>query len=157
MEVLQNYIDGELRPPVGERYLDNFEPATGRVYSKIPASDRIDVDMAIEAAQKAMPIWQAMDQDRRARFLEAIADEIERDGDDLAKWESRDNGKPISLARTVDIPRSASNLRFFASCARTFGSESHSGVANVVNFTRRDPLGVVGCISPWNLPLYLFT
>lgn len=156
MEVLSNYIGGQQVAPTSDAYLDCFEPATGKVYGKIPDSGLDDVDKAVAAAEAALPSWRSLSQDQRARFLEKIADELEASLDELAQAESLDNGKPVSLARTVDIPRSASNFRFFASCARTFSSESHMSTASL-NYTRRDPLGVVACISPWNLPLYLFT
>ena len=157
MDNIANYINGEFTAPHSGQYLDNFEPATAQVYSRVPASTESDVQAAVEAAKGALGTWVALSNDERARYLEKIADLIEVNLETLAAAESRDNGKPISLARSVDIPRSAANLRFFAASARTFNSESHIGSTSAINYTRRDPLGVVACISPWNLPLYLFT
>jgi aminomuconate-semialdehyde/2-hydroxymuconate-6-semialdehyde dehydrogenase len=153
---LANLIDGELRTPVGNAYLDVFEPATGRVYARCPDSDARDVEAAVAAAERAAPAWAALPNGERARHLHRLADAVEARLDELAREESRDNGKPVSLARSVDIPRAIANLRFFAEAITQWPGESHVD-ARAINFTLRQPLGVVGCISPWNLPLYLFT
>lgn len=155
--LLSNYINGRLDVPHSGRYLDVFEPATGKVYAQCPDSDVADVDLAIAAAQRALPAWSAMPADQRAQLLNRIAELIEARLDEFAAAESRDNGKPVSLARSVDIPRGASNMRFFAAAATQFSSESHAMGDSAINYTLRQPLGVVACISPWNLPLYLFT
>ncbi|HET8942159.1 MAG TPA: aldehyde dehydrogenase [Rudaea sp.] len=155
--VLANYIDGRLEPPLGGRFLDVFEPATGKVFAHCPDSDSGDVDLAIGAAQRAAPAWSTMPAPERARILDRIADRIEAHMEEIAAAESRDNGKPVRLARSVDIPRAASNLRFFAAAATQFSSEAHAMGDSAINYTLRQPLGVVACISPWNLPLYLFT
>ncbi|HYP51192.1 MAG TPA: aldehyde dehydrogenase, partial [Pyrinomonadaceae bacterium] len=89
--------------------------------------------------------------------LMKVSSLIERDLDLLAEAESLDNGKPKSLARSVDIPRAVSNFKFYATAAMHFSSEAHETVGQAINYTLRHPLGVVGCISPWNLPLYLFS
>ncbi len=157
MDILANFINGQAVAPVNGRYLDNIEPATGRVYGKIPNSDSSDVDLAVAAAEAALPAWKALDVDTRANYLLAISQEITERLDELALMESTDNGKPVSLARMVDIPRAASNFKFFAHACTQFASESHHMAAEAINYTLRQPLGVVGCISPWNLPLYLFT
>jgi len=157
MDILQNFIDGSYHPPANENHLDNIEPATGLVYGKIPNSSLEDVEFAVSAAEKALPMWQAMPLEQRADILYAIAQGIESTIDELAKAESIDNGKPISLAKTVDIPRAASNFKFFAHACSQFASESHSMASTAINYTLRQPIGIVGCISPWNLPLYLFT
>ncbi|MEO8802703.1 MAG: aldehyde dehydrogenase [Rudaea sp.] len=155
--LLANYIDGHLSPPTAGRYLDVFEPATGKVFARCPDSDLADVGLAMAAAQCALPAWSALPADERARLLNRIAELIETRLDEFAAAESRDNGKPVSLARNVDIPRAASNLRFFAAAATQFASEAHAMGDAAINYTLRQPLGVVACISPWNLPLYLFT
>lgn len=155
--VLANYIDGRLEPPLGGRFLDVCEPATGKVFAQCPDSDAGDVDLAIDAAQRAAPAWSTMPAPERARILDRIADRIEARMEEFAAAESRDNGKPVRLARSVDIPRAASNLRFFAAAATQFSSEAHAMGDAAINYTLRQPLGVVACISPWNLPLYLFT
>jgi aminomuconate-semialdehyde/2-hydroxymuconate-6-semialdehyde dehydrogenase len=153
---LANLIDGALRAPAGGAYLDVFEPATGKVYARCPDSDARDVKVAVAAAERAAPAWAALPAGERARHLHRLADAVETRLDELAREESRDNGKPVSLARRVDIPRAVANLRFYAEAITQWPSESHAD-ARAINLTLRQPLGVVGCISPWNLPLYLFT
>jgi aminomuconate-semialdehyde/2-hydroxymuconate-6-semialdehyde dehydrogenase len=157
MDILQNYIDGCYLEPCNKKYLDNIEPSTGLVYGKVPNSCLDDVELAVNAAEKALPQWQAMALEQRADILYAIAQRIESRLDELAFAESTDNGKPISLAKSVDIPRAASNFKFFAHACTQFSSESHSMANTATNYTLRQPIGIVGCISPWNLPLYLFT
>jgi aminomuconate-semialdehyde/2-hydroxymuconate-6-semialdehyde dehydrogenase len=152
-----NLIDGRLSPPLAGRWLDVHEPATGEVYALVPDSDDDDVRLAVAAAQRAFPTWAATPASERARLLERLAQLIEADIDAFAHAESRDTGKPVSLARRVDIPRAIANLRFFAAAATQFASEAHTMETRGFNYTLRQPLGVVGCISPWNLPLYLFT
>ncbi len=154
---LQNYINGELVAPVSEAYLDNVEPATGAVYSHVPDSDERDVERAVAAAESAFPAWSKTPAAERSRVLGKLADLIERDLDALARAESVDNGKPLSLARSLDIPRSAANLRFFAAAALHQRSESYPMEDVAINYTLRQPRGVAGIISPWNLPLYLLT
>ncbi|MFZ5844415.1 MAG: aldehyde dehydrogenase [Pseudomonadota bacterium] len=157
MTDILNYINGELVPAQGQSWLDNYEPATGETYSRIADSDERDVELAVQAAQAAFPAWKRTSLDERARLLNAIADKIEHWNDALAEAESMDNGKPIWLARTVDIPRAAHNFRFFAHAITQWSSESHTMPNVAINYTLRDPIGVVACISPWNLPLYLFS
>ncbi len=157
MDIIANFINGQYHAPLGDNYLDNIEPATGLVYGKIPDSDKADVKLAVAAAKKALPAWQAMPLEQRADMLSAIAQEIEVRIDELAMAEAIDNGKPVSLARAVDIPRAASNFKFFAHACSQFASESHAMAGSAINYTLRQPVGIVGCISPWNLPLYLFT
>ena len=157
MERIANYIGGELSPPVGGQYIENFEPATGAVYSLLPDSDERDVQRAVDAGLRAFPSWSTTPVETRARILMRVAELIERDCEKLALAESIDNGKPVSLARTLDIPRASSNFRFFASASVGFASESHPMEDNTLNYTLRKPIGVAGAISPWNLPLYLFT
>lgn len=154
---IENYIGGELVQPVSEKYLDNYEPACGEVYSLIPDSDERDVEKAVEAAKRAFPVWSRMSAEARHDCLIKISSLIERDLDALAEAESIDNGKPKTLAKSVDIPRAVSNFKFYATAAMHFASEAHETVGQAINYTLRQPLGVVGCISPWNLPLYLFT
>lgn len=157
MRKIENYIGGELVAPLSGEYLDNYNPATGEVYSLIPDSDEPDVARAVEAAKKAFPIWSKMSAEQRHDYLIKISNLIERDLDFLAEAESVDNGKPKSLAKMVDIPRAVSNFKFYATAAMHFSSEAFETVGEAINYTLRQPLGVVGCISPWNLPLYLFS
>ncbi len=154
---IENYIGGELVAPISSGYLDNFEPATGEVYSQIPDSDERDVERAVEAAKAAFPAWSMTPAEERFAILMRLVALIERDLESLALAESTDNGKPVSLARSLDIPRAASNFRFYATAAMHTANESHDSTGVAINYTLRQPLGVVGCISPWNLPLYLFT
>ena len=154
---IENYIGGKLDAPASGKYLDNFNPATGEVYSLIPDSDEHDVELAVEAAKKAFPVWSKMSAEQRHDILMRVSSLIERDLDSLAEAESVDNGKPKSLAKAVDIPRAVSNLKFYATAAMHTATEAHETVGQAINYTLRQPLGVVGCISPWNLPLYLFT
>ena len=157
MLILSNYIGGKLQPPVSGNYLDNYNPATGSVYSKIPDSDERDVEMAVLAAQKAFYGWSTLEVTLRSRILHRIAQLIDEKFDLLAEAESMDSGKPLALAKRMDISRARDNFEFFASAALQFSSESHNQKGKFINYTVRNPIGVVGCISPWNLPLYLFT
>jgi aminomuconate-semialdehyde/2-hydroxymuconate-6-semialdehyde dehydrogenase len=152
-----NYINGQFLPPVNGRYIDNIDPATGTVYGKIAASDNADVELAVQAAQKAFPVWSKTDIIERSRVLRKLADLILENIDELAAAESQDNGKPLTLATSVDIPRAARNFEFFSTAIQQFASESHANAGDNIHYTLRQPLGVVACISPWNLPLYLFT
>jgi aminomuconate-semialdehyde/2-hydroxymuconate-6-semialdehyde dehydrogenase len=159
-----NLINGRLMPAQSGRRLESVEPATGQVWARVPDSNATDVDAAVQAARSAFPAWAATPATERSRLLLRLADLIDRDLDKLAQAEARDTGKPITLARTVDIPRSAANLRFFATAILHSASESHDfdgggtpGGVPAINYTLRRPRGVAGCISPWNLPLYLFT
>ncbi len=154
---LKNYIDGVLVPPYSSNYLDNINPATGKVYSQIPDSDERDVQLAVEAAEKAFLHWSSCGIEQRSRMLMRIADLIEQKLENLAIAETTDSGKAITTSRTIDIPRAQANFRFFANAITQFGSESFHMEHQAINYTLRQPLGVVGCISPWNLPLYLFT
>ncbi len=154
---LKNFIDGVLVPPYSGAYLDNVNPATGQVYAHLPDSDQRDVQLAVEAAAKAFPGWSKMPAEQRARILWRIADLLEARREELAIAETTDAGKAITTSRTVDIPRAEANFRFFAQAITQFSSESHALPGRAINYTLRQPLGVVGCISPWNLPLYLFT
>ncbi|MEM8906285.1 MAG: aldehyde dehydrogenase [Bacteroidota bacterium] len=154
---IKNYIDGMLVPADSGAYLDNQNPALGKVYSYLPDSDQTDVQKAVEAAERAFPEWSKMGTQKRFRLLMRIADIIEQNLEAFARAESIDSGKPISLSRTVDIPRAHQNFRFFATAILHFSSESHHMEGRAINFTLRQPIGLAGCISPWNLPLYLFT
>jgi aminomuconate-semialdehyde/2-hydroxymuconate-6-semialdehyde dehydrogenase len=157
MEKILNYINGKLIEPTSGKYLENINPSIGSVYSTIPDSDSSDVQKAVNSAQAAFPQWSAMPLDKRASILLAIADLIDRDLDKLALAESIDQGKPLKLARTMDIPRASANMRFYATASMHVSSESHLMEGEAINYTTRTPIGVAGCISPWNLPLYLFT
>jgi aminomuconate-semialdehyde/2-hydroxymuconate-6-semialdehyde dehydrogenase len=153
---LTHWIDGKAREAANGRWLDVFDPTNGHVLAEVADGDGADIDAAVAAAETAYPAWSGLPNSERARWLEKLADALEARLDDFARAETRDGGKPITLAREVEIPRAVSNLRFFAHAATQFASESHHGQAGL-NYTLRQPLGVVATISPWNLPLYLLT
>jgi aminomuconate-semialdehyde/2-hydroxymuconate-6-semialdehyde dehydrogenase len=157
MERIQNYIHGELVPAASGSVMDNYDPATGRVYSVVPDSDAVDVNNAVEAANSALTRWQSMGIAGRSKILSKLADMLESDTESFALAESMDSGKTLTLARTLDIPRAVANIRFFASAIMHGSTDAHLTDHTAINYTERSPLGVVGCISPWNLPLYLFT
>jgi len=155
--VIKNYINGELREPVSEKYFDNYDPAIGEAYGIVPDSDERDVELAVAAAEAAFPGWSQTPPDERSRIMFKIAELIKRDMAEFARAECIDNGKPLTLAKTVDIPRSIKNFEFFASAIHGFASEAHQMEGEAVNYTLHSPIGIIGAISPWNLPLYLFT
>ncbi|MEJ1095254.1 MULTISPECIES: aldehyde dehydrogenase [unclassified Pseudoxanthomonas] len=156
MKSLPHWIDSQARPAASGRWLEVFDPSSGEAFAQVAAGDAADVDVAVAAAAKAFPAWSALRNSERAAWLEKLASALETRLEDFARAESLDGGKPYSLARDAEIPRAISNLRFFAHAATQFASESHHGEAGL-NYTLRAPLGVVATISPWNLPLYLFT
>lgn len=156
MERLRHFINGEFVDPAEDRWLDVFEPATGAKYAELADGCEKDLDHAVGAAMSAQHEWSRTSSDDRARILFRLSELIEQNIDRLVEAESKDNGKPVRVSGLVDIPRAAQNLRFFAAAATQFASESHA-MENAINYTLRDPVGLAGCISPWNLPLYLFT
>ncbi len=157
MKKISNYIAGKHCEPHNNEYIDNVDPATGEVYSLIPNSSSEDIEKAVLASQEAFPLWSSMGIEKRSAILMNVADKIESRLEEFITAESKDNGKPLSLARNVDIPRAISNFRFFATSILHFSSESHYMEGVGINYTTRKPIGIVGCISPWNLPLYLFS
>ena len=157
MDKILNYINGEHKAPLSDLWIDNYDPSIGKVYSLIPDSDEKDVELAYQAADKAFPIWSNTSKEDRSKIMLKIALKIKEKAKELAIAESVDNGKPVSLAEHVDIPRASSNMEFFATGILHYASESHQLNDVAINYTIKKPIGVVGCISPWNLPLYLFT
>lgn len=157
MKKILNLIDGQLCEPVSGLFLENVNPATGKVYSLIPRSNSEDIDHAVKAASTAFHAWSNMPVGERSKILSRLADLILANLEPLVEAESEDNGKPVQLARSVDIPRAESNIRFFATAINHFAGEAHIMEDKAINYTNRKPIGIVGCISPWNLPLYLFT
>ncbi len=154
---IQNYIGGEFVEPLSNAYLQNINPATGEVFMQIPNSNSHDVDAAVAAAEKAFPSWSISTPEFRFKILNRIAELIDEHLDEIALAETTDNGKPLWLSKRVDIPRASSNFRFFATAIMHFSTDSHVMEDKAINYTVRQPVGIVGCISPWNLPLYLFT
>lgn len=154
---LENFIGGNFIGPLSGNFIDNINPATGAVYGQIPDSNAKDIDVAVKAAKKAFPAWSVLPVEKRFIILNKIAELIDENLEELALAETNDNGKPLWLSKQVDIARASSNFRFFATGIMHFANESHSMEDKAVNYTLRQPIGIVGCISPWNLPLYLFT
>ena len=154
---IANFINGEFVPPRSGAYFDDINPATAEIIAAIPDSDERDVNDAVRAAKAAFPAWSRKSTAERSNLLLKLADLIEKNLDDLARTESIDNGKSISLARRLDIPRAVANFRFFATAILHQSSDAHVMDAAALNYTLRQPLGVVGLISPWNLPLYLLS
>jgi aminomuconate-semialdehyde/2-hydroxymuconate-6-semialdehyde dehydrogenase len=157
MDKILNYINGELVAPVNGQYLENYNPSTGKVYSLIPDSEKDDINNAVHAAKKAFPEWSKTPKQERSNILMKLADNIEKHFEELVVAESKDNGKPESLAAHVDIPRAPANIRFFAGAILHDSSNVHEMDGTAINYTLRQPIGVAACISPWNLPLYLLT
>ena len=154
---IKNFIDGNFVEPKSGKYLDNIEPATGKPYSHVADSTKEDVELAVAAAEKAFADWSKTPAQKRSQILLRVADFIERDLDKFARAESIDTGKPITLARTLDIPRAVANFRFFATAILHTENEAHVTDGVAFNYTLRQPRGIAGLISPWNLPLYLLS
>ena len=154
---IRNYIDGAFLDPVGGQFLDNIDPSTGNAYGLIPRSQAADVDLAVTAAKAAFPAWSSLSAAERSSWLMKVSNAIDAKLDTLALAESKDNGKPLKLATAVDIPRARDNFKFYATAILHDAYETHDMGVNGFNYTLRQPIGVAGCISPWNLPLYLFS
>lgn len=154
---IQNYINGQLTPPHSGQYFENYNPATGKEYSFVPDSDERDVEAAYKAAAAAFPAWAKTSTEKRSAILLKLAQLIKENLDELADAESEDSGKPLWLCKQLDIPRAHDNLHFFATAILHYATQTHATDTVALNYTLRQPIGVVGCISPWNLPLYLFT
>ncbi|MEW6055014.1 MAG: aldehyde dehydrogenase [Bdellovibrionota bacterium] len=157
MQRIKNYIGGEWSEAAGGGQLENWNPARGEVYSTLPDSSESDVEHAVQAAKQALPEWSGRSIRERAQFLKKLAAGVDAHKEELARAESIDTGKPFHVASAVDIPRSALNFEFFAEAIAQFSTEFHQTDAATLNYTLRSPWGVVGCITPWNLPLYLLT
>ena len=154
---IRNYIDGAFSDPVGGQFLENIDPSTGNAYGLIPRSQAADVDLAVAAAKAAFPAWSSLSAAERSSWLMKVSNAIDAKLDTLALAESKDNGKPLKLAIAVDIPRARDNFKFYATAILHDAYETHDMGVNGFNYTLRQPIGVAGCISPWNLPLYLFS
>ncbi|HMK02805.1 MAG TPA: aldehyde dehydrogenase family protein, partial [Ferruginibacter sp.] len=145
---LENFIGGNFIGPLSGNFIDNIDPSTASVYGQIPDSNAKDIDIAVKAAKKAFPQWSVLPAEKRFLILNKIAGLIDENADELALAETNDNGKPLWLSKLVDIPRASSNFRFFATGIMHFANESHSMEDKAINYTLRQPIGVVGCISP---------
>ena len=157
MEKILNYINGKLVGPKSGKFIENYNPSNGEVYSLIADSEKEDIDNAVSAAKAAFKTWSLTTKEERSDILIKIADTLEKYTDDLIAAESKDNGKPESLAAKVDLPRASTNLRFFASAILHDSSKMHEMNGAAINYTLRQPVGVAACISAWNLPIYLLT
>ena len=156
MLVAENFINGQFK--ASKAYLDSYEPGNGQVWAQIPDSDPEDVDQAVQAAKTAFKSWKKLSVNQRAQYLIKAADLLESRLDEFAQAESRDQGKPVGLAKRMDIPRAVLNLKAFATGQCHLLETSNELVeAGVINYTKRSPVGVAGLIAPWNLPLYLLT
>ena len=157
MDKILNYINGKFVEANSKKWINNYDPSTGKIYSLIPDSDKNDVELAQSAAQAAFDSWSSKPIHYRSKIIKKIADLVKENSNKLALAESIDNGKPLSLAKKIDIPRASANMSFFATAIIHEESQSYKANKEVINYTLKKPIGVVGCISPWNLPLYLFT
>jgi len=154
---IKNYINGQFIKPESNEYVKCYTPHNEKQYALCPRSNKADLNLAIKSSKKAFKLWSKLDRMARADYLFKISDLIKKDLNMLAKAESKDTGKPLDLAKKLDIPRSIDNIKFFASAIANFSSDSYNNESNSLHYTLKQPLGIVGCISPWNLPLYLFT
>jgi aminomuconate-semialdehyde/2-hydroxymuconate-6-semialdehyde dehydrogenase len=157
MNRVANFIGGRFVAPHCSGYFDDINPATADPIAEVPDSDERDIDDAVRTARAAFPAWSRTPAAERSRLLLKLADLVEQNLDELARMESIDNGKTLALAKKLDIPRAVLNFRFFATAILHQASEAHVTDATALNYTLRQPLGVVGLISPWNLPLYLLS
>ena len=159
--VIRHFIDGEMCDSAGAETMDVVNPATGARYAQLSCAQPADIERAVGAARLAFPAWADLAARDRARSMHALADGIEDRAEEFARAESFDNGKPITFSRTVDIKRAIANLRFFAGAIEYGTGDSYmmggTRTPDAINYVLRRPRGVAGCISPWNLPLYLFT
>ncbi len=154
---LENFIGGNFIGPLSGKFIDNINPATAEVVGQVPDSNQRDIEVAVRAAQNAFAGWSTTPAEKRFTILNTIATLIDENNEALAIAETNDNGKPLWLSRTAEIPRASANFRFFATGIMHFANEAHAMEDKAINYTLRQPVGIVGCISPWNLPLYLFT
>ena len=157
METVNNFINGEFVRPQNNKYIDVYEPATGKVYAQVADSSKLDVNTAISAALIAFPEWSSRSVSERASYLKKISIGLQNRLERLARYESRDTGKPVSIATKIDIPRAIKNFKFFSRYIKNFENVYNLNNESYSNTITRSPLGVVACISPWNLPLYLFS
>ncbi|MGO1752348.1 MAG: aldehyde dehydrogenase [Psychroflexus sp.] len=158
MQKILHFINGKFKASISDKWLNNYNPAEGKVYSQIADADEQDVELAYQAAKNAFKDWSKTSIENRSKILMKIADLIDENFEKLAQAESIDNGKPLNLAKAVDIPRAAANFRFYANAITQFSGKAYESQGlNTQNITLNQAIGVVGCISPWNLPLYLFS
>ena len=157
MEQVLHFIDGAFVPSEDGRTFDNINPATGERIGTVAEGGRAEIDRAVRAARRAFRTWSRTTAQERAAILHRIANLIEENLEELALLETTDTGKPLTLAKSLDIPRSAYNFRFFADFVKGLTTETFEMEGVALNYALRRPVGVAGLISPWNLPLFLLT
>ena len=155
--IFKNYINGQFIDAASGDQMNVYQPSTGKVYARVVSSSVVDVNTAVQAANKAFYSWSKLPLASRINFLNRIAEAIENKAQYLAELESTDQGKPLNLALKIDIPRAASNFRFFAGAISHHLEQASTMDGQAINYSLREPIGVAGLISPWNLPLYLLT
>jgi aminomuconate-semialdehyde/2-hydroxymuconate-6-semialdehyde dehydrogenase len=156
MQKILNFIGGDLMEPLAGQYFENEDPSIGKAYSLVPDSDEADLDHAVKAAKKVFPHWRDMHAAERAGAMHKLADLIAENAEEFAQAECIDNGRPLSLCRTSNVARGIANLHFFADEGHKFAGETFKS-GKIESYTLPQPIGVVATISPWNLPLLLFT
>ena len=144
MEKILNYIDGKLVEPKSGNFFPNYNPSNGAAYALVPDSEKEDIDIAVAAAKKAFHSWSKTSKQERSDLLMRLADAIEKNAEELIIAESKDNGKTITQATNVDIPRASTNFRFFATAILHDHSELHEMDGEALNYTSRQPIG--GCL-----------
>ena len=152
-----NFIDGALKEPENGNYIETINPAIGKVYAHVPDSDEKDLDLAVLAAKRAFPIWRDMDAEGRAKIMHKMDDLLDKNLDKLVEAEVNDNGMNYDFAKNEEVPRGAANFRSFADEALKFCQPKEFSSDIAKGHIRHEPVGIVGTISPWNLPLLLFT
>lgn len=156
---IDHFIDGEYTQSVSAATFESINPSTGAPHALVASGDAADIDRAVTAARRAFEKgdWSGLSVAERCQYLKRIGDLIMERRKELAVAESTDNGKPISESFDGDILRSASNFHFFSQFAASHADEAYSGGLDERHVAIREPLGVCGLITPWNLPLYLAT
>jgi betaine-aldehyde dehydrogenase len=153
-ELLQNFIGGQHVPVNGQGRMPLIDPVTEETYGELPVSDTSDVDAAYAAASAAFPLWRDTTPADRQLALFRIADEMQARAEEFADLESKDTGKPRASLVTDEILQSIDQLRFFAGAARSLeGRAAGEYLAGHTSFVRREPIGVIGQVTPWNYPL----
>ncbi|KAL1915172.1 uncharacterized protein VTP21DRAFT_7653 [Calcarisporiella thermophila] len=155
VSLINNFINGKYVAPLNEKYLDSFDPSTGKPYIKVADSTKEDVNAAVEAAERAFPAWSKLPRDKRSEILLRIADLLESRIEEFASAESKDQGKPLQLAAHADVPRAVLMFRYFGTLILHLQEKVNVTDGIALSYTQRTPTGVAGLISPWNLPLYL--
>ena len=154
--VVRNFIGGEHADPADGQHYDVVNPSTGEVYAEAPASGKEDVDRAFEAAERAFEKWRDVTPSERQLALLRIADALEERAEDIVRAESENTGKPFGLTMEEEIPAAVDQIRFFAGAARMLeGKSAGEYLEGYTSFIRREPVGVIGQVTPWNYPMMM--